>query len=125
MIRNGEGGLDAAAGRLSRALETLEQRIGNLSREPAGPSEGDESLRADLRSARERERALESAAAEASATLGRAADQIRAALQEEDEEVLLAEPQYAPEPQRPDLDSMSDDETDLHQPRFGFRNGDA
>jgi chromosome segregation ATPase len=133
MIRNGEGALEAAASRLHRAVETLERRIENLSPAEAPSSEADEALRADLRSARERERALEAAAAEASTTLGRAADQIRAALAEEagaghEEETDPGRPVYETEPspeEAPDLDSLSDDLTDLHQPRFSYRNEGA
>lgn len=129
MIRNGEGALEAAASRLNRALETLEQRLDSLSRESPAPSEVDDGLRADLRSARERERALEAAASEASATLGRAADQIRAALAEERAESGGGEApdpaQASVEDEQPDFDGLSDDLTDLHQPRFSYRNGDA
>ena len=81
MIRSGEGALDAAAQRLTRALETLEEKLQNR---PAPSGNGDaERLRGELDASRERERALEEAAAEASAALGRAAEQIRAALEEE------------------------------------------
>ncbi|MDP8917145.1 MAG: hypothetical protein M3M95_08095 [Pseudomonadota bacterium] len=128
MIRNGEGALEAAASRLNRALETLEQRLDTLSRAAAAPSGADESLRDDLRSARERERVLEAAASEASATLGRAADQIRAALAEEGAQGADGaepEPEAPPAIERPDFEALSDDVTDLHQPRFSYRNGDA
>lgn len=126
MIRNGEGALEAAAGRLSRAVETLEQRLQAM-RSPAEPAEADEALRADLRSARERERALESAAAEASATLGRAAEQIRAAMRDEGGlETAPDEAEAAFEPDDgADLDDLSDDQTDLHQTGFRFRNGEG
>ena len=86
MIRNAEGSLEAATQRLTEALETLEGRLQNRSGEEgvAGPGDGDaEQLRSELNAARERERQLEEAAAEASAALGRAAEQIRAALEEE------------------------------------------
>ena len=83
MIRNGEGALEAASQRLTRALETLEERLQNR---PADGETGNgdaERLQGELSAARERERALEEAAAEASAALGRAAEQIRTALEEE------------------------------------------
>ena len=87
MIRNPDSPLDAATQRLTQALETLETR---LQSRPAGDGEGSgvgngdaEQLRSELSAARERERQLEEAAAEASAALGRAAEQIRAALEEE------------------------------------------
>jgi predicted nucleic acid-binding Zn-ribbon protein len=89
MIRQGEGSLEAASQRLSQALETLETRLrerperaADAGSAPAGDGEA-EQLRAELEAARERERQLEEAAAEASAALGRAAEQIRAALDEE------------------------------------------
>ena len=85
MIRGGEGSLDAATQRLTEALEALESKL--QSRGGEGASNGDgaeaERLRGELDAARERERQLEEAAAEASAALGRAAEQIRAALEEE------------------------------------------
>jgi hypothetical protein len=86
MIRSGDGSLDAAAQRLSQALETLESKLQNRSEDGGASSGGDgdaERLRSELGAARERERALEEAAAEASAALGRAAEQIRVALEEE------------------------------------------
>ena len=88
MIRGGEGSLEAATQRLTQALETLEVKL-----QGRGPDSGSvggngadgdaEQLRSELNAARERERQLEEAAAEASAALGRAAEQIRAALEEE------------------------------------------
>ena len=84
MIRNGEGSLEAASQRLTRALETLEERLQNRGAPSGETGNGDaERLQGELDTARERERALEEAAAEASAALGRAAEQIRAALEEE------------------------------------------
>lgn len=130
MIRNGEGSLEASAGRLSRALERLEARIEEFGARRVAPEQSDEgpmnALKADLRSARERERALEGAAAEASATLGRAAEQIRAALDDEALDVS-SEPEAGagPDLAEPDLNELSDDQTDLHQPRFSFRNQGA
>ena len=84
MIRNPDGSLEAATQRLTQALETLEGRLQN--REgggEAGPNGDAAQLRSELNAARERERQLEEAAAEASAALGRAAEQIRAALEED------------------------------------------
>jgi molybdopterin converting factor small subunit len=83
MIREtaGESALELAAKRLDRALSTLEQRLsgrpgGDLFErgpEPAG-------LAGELVRVRTRERELEAAGAEASAALGRAIQEIRAAL---------------------------------------------
>ena len=87
MIRNPDSPLDNATQRLTQALETLEDKLQN--REPGevaanGGGDGEaEQLRSELSAVRERERQLEEAAAEASAALGRAAEQIRAALEEE------------------------------------------
>ena len=86
MIRNAEGSLEAATQRLTQALETLESKLQTRGEDGASGSDGDgdaEQLRSELNAARERERQLEEAAAEASAALGRAAEQIRAALEEE------------------------------------------
>ena len=74
MIRNPESPLEAATHRLTQALETLEERL------QSRPSDGDaaaagngdgqaEQLRSELNAARDRERQLEEAAAEASAAL--------------------------------------------------------
>lgn len=88
-MRNGEGGLDAASQRLMQAVERLEERL--RSRAPddgasAGADSGErDRLTLQLGEARERERALEAAAAEASAALGRAAEQIRTAIEEDEE----------------------------------------
>ena len=83
MIREtaGESALELAAKRLDRALTALEQRIGGRAGgdlfdrgpEPAG-------LAAELVRVRTRERELEAAGTEASAALGRAIQEIRAAL---------------------------------------------
>ena len=85
MIRNGEGSIESATQRLTQALEALELRLQNRPADGGASGSGDdaEGLRAELAEARERERQLEEAAAEASAALGRAAEQIRAALDEE------------------------------------------
>ena len=86
MMRQGEGGLDAASQRLLQAVERLETRMQNRPEgAPAPADDGErERLAAELRDAREREHALEAAAAEASAALGRAAEQIRAAIEDEE-----------------------------------------
>ena len=86
MIRSGEGSLESATHRLTEALETLEGKLRNRTSDgdSAASDGGDaQQLRSELNAARERERQLEEAAAEASAALGRAAEQIRAALEEE------------------------------------------
>lgn len=86
MIREGAGesALELAAKRLERAVVALEQRLakgagverGDLFAAGAPPAE----LTAELERVRARERELESAGAEASAALGRAIKEIRAAL---------------------------------------------
>ena len=86
-----ESALDQAAKRLERAVALLEQRIGErLSRagaEAGGLFDQDRSkLAADLDAARARQKELEAAGAEASAALGRAIGEIRAALDEPAEE---------------------------------------
>lgn len=101
MIREtaGESALELAAKRLDRAVSALEQRLAQAgkvqnARPEAGKSEsgrpdggdlfdrghGDEQLAAELDRVRARERELEAAGAEASAALGRAIQEIRAAL---------------------------------------------
>ena len=88
MIREtaGESALELAAKRLERALSALEQR---LSGRPASGLQGGDlfdhgpepaGLAAELVRVRARERELETAGAEASAALGRAIQEIRAAL---------------------------------------------
>ena len=86
MIREaaGESALETAAKRLERAVTLLEERLAERSA-PAGggglfDSAGGGSLAAELEKSRARERALEEAGAEASAALGRAILEIRAAL---------------------------------------------
>jgi len=67
--------LEQAAARLERAVAALEGRVRALkARAAAKPSGGD---LFDAAGPSPRERALEEAAAEASAALGRAADQVR------------------------------------------------
>ena len=76
--------LDAATRRLEAALGLLEARIEQRLAHAPGESdlfEDDRAhLAAELAAAHERERALEEVAAEASAALGRAAAEVRAAL---------------------------------------------
>jgi hypothetical protein len=84
MIREtaADSALELAAKRLDRALGALELR---LSRGPSAGGDlferaGAPSIAAELERARARERELEAAGAEASAALGRAIEEIRAAL---------------------------------------------
>lgn len=82
----GVSALDAAVRRLDRAMASLEARLSArlAALDGAGGDlfESDRSqLAAELDAARARERALEDLAAEASAALGRAAAEVRAALQ--------------------------------------------
>ena len=73
--------LDQAQRRLDRALRALEARV--LAAAPR-TAEGDRGrLEGELQESRARERQLEQVAAEASAALGRAAAEVRAALQAE------------------------------------------
>jgi hypothetical protein len=82
---SGESALDLAARRLEQAINVLEQRL-TLRLKAAGAEVGglfDEDrakLATELDEARARERELETAGAEASAALGRAILEIRAAL---------------------------------------------
>ena len=81
----GENALDLAARRLERAVAMLEQRLAERLKkagaEAGGLFDQDRAkLAAELDEARARERALEEAGAEASAALGRAIAEIRAAL---------------------------------------------
>lgn len=85
--------LDLAARRLERAVAQLEQRLAARAAQPAvavAPAMGGDlfdgeaaRLKAELDAARERERALEDAGVQASAALGRAIAEIRAALGDE------------------------------------------
>ncbi len=84
-MSGGESALDLAARRLEQAVRQLEQRLA----QPGTTADGDAgglfdqdraSLAAELDQARARERELEAAGAEASAALGRAILEIRAAL---------------------------------------------
>jgi hypothetical protein len=80
-----ESALDLAAKRLERAITLLEQRLAARLKEAGAEADGlfDQDrakLAAELDQARARERELEEAGAEASAALGRAILEIRAAL---------------------------------------------
>jgi hypothetical protein len=79
------GPLDAAVRRLERATAMLQQRLANRVSEAGAIAGGafDQdraNLAAELDAARARERELMAAGADASAALGRAIDDIRAAL---------------------------------------------
>ena len=81
-MSGGENALDLAAGRLERAIAELEKR---LAQRQAPPGEGlfDQDrgqMAVQLEDSRRRERDLEAAGAEASAALGRAIVEFRAAL---------------------------------------------
>jgi hypothetical protein len=81
----GETALDLAARRLENALHVLEQRLSKRLREASAEAGGlfDQDrakLAAELDQSRARERELEEAGAQASAALGRAIQEIRAAL---------------------------------------------
>ena len=82
-----ESALEAATRRLDRAIGGLEQRLAarmsTLQSEPGLFDHDRAELASQLDAARAREKALESVAAEASAALGRAAAEVRAALQAE------------------------------------------
>ncbi len=84
-MSNGESALDVAARRLEQAVHLLEQRLAQRLKtagaEAGGLFDQDRAnLAAELDEARARERELEAAGAEASAALGRAILEIRAAL---------------------------------------------
>ena len=85
MSAEGDSALDLAARRLDRALQQLEQRM-RVRLQEAGAEAGGlfdqdrAKLAAELDASRAREKALEAAGAEASAALGRAITEIRAAL---------------------------------------------
>ena len=85
MIRDtaGESALELAARRLERAVALLEQRLAEKVKQAANGGLFDQDrarLAEELDRSRARERALEEAGAEASAALGRAILEIRAAL---------------------------------------------
>ena len=84
-MSSGESALDIAARRLEQAVHVLEQRLAQRLKaagdEAGGLFDQDRAnLAAQLDEARARERELEAAGAEASAALGRAILEIRAAL---------------------------------------------
>jgi hypothetical protein len=85
MSSGGESALDLAARRLEQAVHVLEQRLAQrlkaAGQDAGGLFDQDRAnLAAELDEARARERELEAAGAEASAALGRAIVEIRAAL---------------------------------------------
>lgn len=85
------GALEAALHRLDQAVAQLDLRIGALSAKAEGSNGGlfdadRAQLAADLDAARGRERDLEDAGLQASAALGRAIADIRAALGEDEDE---------------------------------------
>ena len=84
-MSGGESALDLAARRLEQAVHVLEQRLAQRLKaagaEAGGLFDADRAkLASELDEARARERDLEAAGAEASAALGRAILEIRAAL---------------------------------------------
>lgn len=84
-MTQGDSTLDLAAKRLESALHVLEQRLARRLKEAGAEAGGlfDQdraNLAAELDAARARERELEEAGAQASAALGRAIEEIRAAL---------------------------------------------
>jgi hypothetical protein len=84
-MNGGDNALDLAAKRLENALHVLEQRLGQrlkaASADAGGLFDADRAnLAAELDAAKSRERELEEAGAQASAALGRAIQEIRAAL---------------------------------------------
>jgi len=81
----GDSALDLAARRLERAVAMLEnrlaERVAQAGAEAGGLFDQDRAnLASELDAARSRERALEEAGAQASQALGRAIEEIRAAL---------------------------------------------
>jgi hypothetical protein len=88
----GESALDTAVRRLENALHVLEQRMAQRVKQ-AGGEAGDlfaqdrANLAAELDASRARERELEEAGAQASAALGRAIEEIKAALNGQAQEV--------------------------------------
>lgn len=79
----GDSPLEQAVKRLDRAISQLEQRLGGGAAGGSGDlfdQGGDARLNAELDKARAREKELEEAGAEASAALGRAISEIKAAL---------------------------------------------
>ena len=123
MIRNGEASLDAAVERLSRAIEALEAKVAAQAEAliaGSAPAADDEAVHIALRETRLREKALESAAAEASLVLGRAAERIRSALEDDEAEAEAegSEDGFFPDDDPDSLDHLSDDQTDMHPREF-------
>lgn len=86
-MTQGENSLELAARRLEHALNVLEQRMGQRLREAGDGGLFDQDrarLAAELDAARARERELEEAGAQASEALGRAIQEIKAALAAEE-----------------------------------------
>jgi|GraSoiStandDraft_4_1057263.scaffolds.fasta_scaffold1968385_2 hypothetical protein len=86
-MSQGENSLDLAARRLESALHVLEQRLSQKLREAGDGGLFDQDrakLAAELNQAKSRERELEEAGAQASAALGRAIQEIKAALAEQE-----------------------------------------
>jgi hypothetical protein len=79
-MNGGDSALELAAKRLDRALVLLEQKLADKSKAEKGGLFEAAGVAAELEQAREREKALVDAGAEASAALGRAISEIRAAL---------------------------------------------
>ena len=84
-MNGGDNALDLAAKRLEYALHVLEQRLGQrlkaATADAGGLFDADRAnLAAELDASRARERELEEAGAQASVALGRAIQEIRAAL---------------------------------------------
>jgi len=86
-MSQGENSLDLAARRLESALHVLEQRLSQKLREAGDGGLFDQDrakLAAELDQAKSRERELEEAGAQASAALGRAIQEIKAALADQE-----------------------------------------
>ena len=88
-MSQGESTLDLAAKRLESAIHVLEQRLGQKLRDAGAEAGGlfDQDrakLAAELDQAKARERELEEAGAQASAALGRAIQEIKAALSDQE-----------------------------------------
>lgn len=84
-----ENPLDQAVKRLDRAISQLEQRLaGGASKSADLFDQGGAQLAAELEKAKAREKELEEAGAEASAALGRAIAEIKAALANENSDEI-------------------------------------
>lgn len=95
MIREpSESALEQAAKRLERALQRLEQKVAAPNGAGSGGGLFDQDahkLAAELEKSQERERQLEEAGAAASDALGRAIDEIRAALNADETAAVAGE----------------------------------